>query len=153
MDIWMTWCQKTAKCKHCEKPIEVGDPMVRGKFWRKHGQLTKWSFPFYWHVQCWVDQGMEQLRRHPRISRYKGGVSSWAKYGVRELSDEDKATRISLLQKRANIVQRMRKAAIEGNLDLLIDLQSRLDGLIPEIEKVGGVPKSWMRYKDSGGEE
>ncbi len=139
----MTWCNKTAKCKHCSQPITPGEPLVRGKLWRKHGQATRWSYKFYWHPQCWVEQGLIGLRSRPRVSPFRGAITN------RDITPEDKTTRLRLLQKRANIVQRMKKAGIEQNLDLLISLQEKLEELIPEIEKVGGVPKGWKRGDDA----
>jgi len=74
MDVWFTWCKRTAKCKWCEKPILVATPMVMKRLWRKgNPDSRKINLTFYYHPQCSLAEGMDYLEQHPYVAGLKRG--------------------------------------------------------------------------------
>jgi len=138
MDIWATWCKKYVTCYHCKKVINAGEPMVVGKIWKKHGEATKWSWYIRWHPSCWMEQAMLSLEKRPYIPP--------AGRKPVEMEPEVRKARISILRRRASVVQRLKIETLRPDLDIdkIIHLGGLMDKQAKEIEKLGGVPKSWI---------
>lgn len=128
MDIWITRCRKTARCKYCEKPILVSEPIVKGRLWRR----KKWTLNFYWHPDCWVEQGIAEMEKRPVIET-RGRKSL-------PLTAEIQEKRICLLKRRASVIQRLKR---ETDPVKVLHLGEMLEDLKEEIKPLGGVPKTW----------
>ena len=136
MDVWMSVCRKRAKCKYCPGYIENGDYMVVGKVWRnREGEARRWAIKLHWHVDCWVEQGKRSLDLQPKPETR--GRKKLA------MSDDNKSKRVKILMRRAAILQRMKAATDEGNVDKLIYLGGLMNKLKEEIQEYGGIPASW----------
>jgi len=138
MDVWLTWCKKKSKCKHCQEPILAGTPVVRGKLWRKGDQAKSWPMTFRWHPQCWLEQALAYLEKNPYIPPKRSPGRPRI-----ELSEEDKVKRRRLLVYRSSLCYYQRKAAKEGNAFRVLELEVKKQELVDRIKEVGGVPKSW----------
>ena len=141
MDVWVTWCKRTAKCRYCDKDIEKATAMVVGKIWRKGSDNRRWNIKLFWHLQCWVTQATEYLVANPYVARgYRGGPKL-------ELSEEDARTRYLLLRRKAELEQRKRKLVSPYPDRLLVEarLDEKIVGIMEEIVKVGGIPKKWLK--------
>ncbi len=142
MDVWITYCRKECRCKHCPEKINTGEPKVVGKLWmkRREGQDIKvMNFPITmrWHPQCWIEQGLIELNKRPYEARGDRGRKSLV------MSKEDKVTRNKLLRRRSSFFFRLRAAADAGETDKIIQIIGKMEMLAVEIEKYGGAPKSW----------
>ena len=136
MDIWITWNKRRATCRFCQKPITVASPMIRGKLWRKSGTATKWSYQYYWHPQCYMEEQMAYLAAHPYQSTHHGRPRL-------EMDEDTRAKRIKVLRKRATLVYKLKEQLENGkNVDWIID---KLMEAMIEIEQLGGAPKSWSK--------
>lgn len=146
MDIWITRSRKKATCSRCKQGIPAQTPLVKGKLWKHQGKVFSRPLVFRWHIQCWIDAGLEYLKQHPIVEPIHN------RGGRIELSEEDKKARVALLMRRARLNQRCKQlvelmsdgSTNELNIKL-VSVHAKMDALMPEIEKVGGVPKSWLR--------
>ena len=141
MDVWFTWCQRRAKCRWCEQPIEKGKPMVITKLWRKGDENSrKWNITNYYHPECYLAQGMDYLERNPYSPRGNRGKPKL------QLSEEDRRKRYLLLRKKAALEQRKRKlkTSYPDNALMLARIDTRIVEICMDIALVGGVPKSWV---------
>ena len=130
MDIWISWCHRRTKCDWCEESITMGNPVARGKWWKK-GQ---WSKRYYWHPECWVKQGLAALDKSPFDNRHK----------VRSvLSPEQSKRRSLLLREWADKKHRLLRAAEVGSNKAIESLINRMCIIYADMLSVGGVPKSW----------
>ncbi|KKN53777.1 hypothetical protein LCGC14_0598700 [marine sediment metagenome] len=112
--------------------------MVAVIFWnRGNADSRKWNSYYKYHPQCWIDQGLDYLKRNPYVPQRR----------VRKqiLCEEDKRKRFLLVRKFHKIIQ-MRKNCNHSYPDhVLTDIrltQQMLD-IILEIATLGGVPKLW----------
>lgn len=137
MDIWISWCKRKAACRYCGQPIVASTPIVKGKLWKKHTSGKKWCYRFYWHPQCWLAEAMLYLEQHP----YKAIKSGRPKL---ILSSEDAKKRLRILRKRARLIFEL-KERIENGITDLNGILRQLAELPAQIEKVGGMPKSWIK--------
>ena len=138
MDIWITWCKRESKCRYCKQSIEEAAPMVKGKFWLKNNEAIRFPQIYRWHTNCWLEEGMNYLSNHP-YEKVKRGRRNMP------LDKETKVERTKLLVKRAGMVRSLREAIEDGNVDRVISTYNRIEGLKADIEKLGGVPKSWVK--------
>ena len=140
MDVWLTKCRKTAKCYHCEKPIENNDYMVVCKYWRKRdGNAVNWPFKMRFHANCWIERGIQHIENNPRVET-RGRKRQ-------PMTDETRVNRLKIMRRRAAVVQRIKlervKVAESQNVDRIIHLGAMLAELRSEIEVYGGAPKDW----------
>lgn len=139
-NVCMTWCHRTAKCRWCEKPIEAGTPIVRVFFWHKGNPKERTlNFTSYFHPKCWIEQGLDYLKRNP-YTPYKRGRKA-------EISDDQRRQRYLLLRRKAALEQRKRKLKSDFPDRVLVEarIDAQISQIMVEIAKVGGVPKSWIR--------
>lgn len=138
MDIWIAHCKRIAKCHYCEKHINVTEPMVTGKLWRKKKEgLLHWVIRYYWHPLCWVEEGLNYLSKNPYNQGNRGGQPL-------NLSHEDRIKRLSILRRHAKYTQKIRQSMERGDLDRIIRLASSMEKLKEEILPLGGIPKKWL---------
>jgi len=135
MDIWISWAKRKTTCRYCEKLIEAGTPVIRGKLWRKLGTATKWSYYYYWHPECWLKEAYAYLEAHPYHQTVGRPRLS--------LSEEDRQKRLSILRERARLIWRLKELILLDNDEAVSNIMLRLEELRAEIEPLGGVPKSW----------
>ena len=147
MDIWISTCHKKSKCSHCGEDIENNEPCVFGKLWKKftgkESEVRKWTITFHWHARrksdgqcCWLAQAMEYLEKQ-EYTEMRGRHCIVLPKELRE-------KRLSILRRRARVMQRIRAEMEEGgNVDALIHLGKQLETLKEEIAPLGGVPKNW----------
>jgi len=142
LDIWITKCRRTSKCKHCAKQILNKDFMVMGKSWKRihfGGEVVPKMFVtvYRWHLQCWVEQGVAAVKERGDKPETRGRRKI-------PMTDEVLAKRTSILRRRAAVLQRIRKEISGKNrMDKIIHLGGMLESLTEEIVPVGGVPSSW----------
>jgi len=142
MDIWMTWCTRVSKCKHCSNDIVSGTPMVMGKLWRKHStgvtppSVMRFPLVFRWHPQCWVDQGILSLKDYAEVHRDRHRPRLL-------LTDEQRLVRKRLIGRWRTYRFRMRVAMESNDMDYLRKLVENMRQVALEIEQVGGMPKKW----------
>jgi len=109
--------------------------MVRGKSWRKaNGEPKQWANYFYWHPDCWLQEGKSKLNELPR--------------DVYVLNSVERETRLRLVQKHARLKQRIKEARLEGKSHLVDKLKDKLLGVHIPIAKFGGIPRSWIKDMD-----
>ena len=137
MDIWMTICRRTAKCHFCSKPIILKEPIVKGKLWRKHGELQKWSYMMYWHPYCWADEGLVAVSKMKYDPGNRGRKQLLTGYN-------DKIERVKILKRHARYVQKIRESMESGNVDRVIRLYNNMEKLKAEILLYGGIPNTWL---------
>lgn len=122
--------------------------MVVGKIWHKvdnpeqhvaEGKFKRWCKHLYWHPSCYLAQGIDWVEKHP-----KPETRGRKRLG---LADPVKKYRLSVMRRRAAVVQRIRaeteKPAEQQCTERLVHLGSMLNQLEVEMETCGGVPKSW----------
>jgi hypothetical protein len=134
----MRWCRKQATCKWCDKPIEIGTPLVAVFFWNKGNENSRrWNVTLYYHPQCWVDQGLDYLERNPFVPHRRGRV--------RTLSNEDARKRFLLVRRFHALEQRKRniKAPYPDNLLVEERLTKQMVDVMLDVANLGGAPKSW----------
>lgn len=141
MDVWFTHCQRKAKCKWCEQPIEKATPMVITRLWRKGDENSRrWNITNYYHPNCYLAQGMDYLETHPYSPRGNRGRPKI------QLSEEDKRKRYLLLRRKAALEQRKRKlkTSYPDNALMIARIDTQIIEICMEITLVGGVPKGWV---------
>lgn len=139
MDIWISWCRRTAKCHFCELPITVATPMVKGKLWKKVGEATSWSYRPNWHPQCWIEEGLVYLEQHPYQAKSTGRPKL-------KLSEADAEQRQTLVRRRSRLIYILREMLTNGKdfeHPSVIKILNRLLKLRIDIELFGGAPRSW----------
>jgi len=141
VDIWMTWCKRKAVCHFCAKDILVRDPMVTGKLWRTKEGLIKWCLRYYWHPQCWLEEGYVYLGK----TRYSSGNRGRK---PNPIPRDEKIVRVKILRRHAAFTQRIRAAMDEGNVDNVLRLYASMQKLNTEIEQYGGIPDKWLVMKE-----
>lgn len=142
-NVYMNWCQRKATCKWCEKTVEAGTPMVNVFFWNKGREgAPKWNVKWYYHPQCWVEQGLDYLKMNPYVSKnIREGITK-----LSQLSEKEQKHRITLMRRKAALDQR-RKNIKAGYPDRIL-VEARLDKQVAEImvkiAEVGGIPPKWL---------
>lgn len=138
-NVTMAWCQRTAVCAWCEKPITAGEPEVNVFFWNKGFDGNRsLNVKKHYHPDCWVSQGLDYLRRNP----YSPYVRKRAR---QDLSEEQKRKRFLLTRRYHKILQS--KKALGDSLEDMsetIRLDMKITELMLEMNDVGGVPKKWL---------
>jgi len=124
--------------------------MIAGKLWmrftKEGGEPRRWVKNFRWHVRreqdgmcCWLEQALENLSRHPPVE------TRGRKKLV--LPKEKRLSRLSVLRRRARVVQRLKLLMMlptkQRDIDEVIRLGSQLEEMKEEIAPLGGVPPSW----------
>ena len=150
MDIWLGRCNKTVGCTYCKEYVTVGEPQVFGKLWmRKSGEelvVRRYVLNFRWHARrkrdgqcCWLAQGIEHFEQTPYVE--KRGRRAM------ELGKDEKKRRLQLLRMHAHMAERLDELSQcnmnDLDVDELVKIGVRLIDIKEEIEKIGGVPKSW----------
>ena len=140
--VWIKKCKKQSICKHCGKPIVKGSYLVMCQMYRESkkedngGKKNWWLFRRF-HPQCWIDQGIAAVSKIPVVeTRGRKRVP---------MTDGTKSARFKIMQRRASIMQRLKKATVEVpyDIDKIIHLGTMIDELKAEIIEQGGLPKSW----------
>jgi len=138
-NVTMRWCRKQATCRWCNKPIEIGTPIVAVLFWNKgNPDSRRWNVQICYHPQCWVDQGLDYLNRNPFVP-HRRGVKS-------KLSEEDRKKRYLLVRRFHALEQRKKNSKLDYPDNLLMDsrLTKQMTDIMLDMVKVGGIPKSWV---------
>ena len=152
MDVWIKKCERQSICKYCEKPIIKGQYVVVGRFWIKpksdQGTLqgAYRHKDYHWHMEndegihCWEEQGKQAIDKlPPKLSR--------AGRKPIDLTDEQRAKRYKIVNKRSSITYKIReelaKPSDAQDFDLIARLGENLHKLKEEIAQYGGVPDSW----------
>jgi hypothetical protein len=138
LDIWITRCRRERKCNFCPEKIELAQPMVEGKLWMRHGDAKRWPIRFAWHIECWVKQGLIVLEDKPYVAAGNRGRKKL------DMPEDRHTIRVKLLRRRAAAFFRLRAAAEEGNVNLVIKTMTLMEKIAEEIEPYGGVPESWV---------
>ena len=140
MHVSFSNCRKTAKCRYCPNPIETGQPMVVGRSRKESAGGKYYYFTSRWHPQCYLDQGLQYLDKHPYTPATKGRP-------VLNLTSGQRTHRLSLLRIRATSVQRVRAELqkLLPNYNIIQHHGTKLQELYKEIEHYGGAPKSWQQ--------
>lgn len=141
MDIWMRWCTKQARCRHCPDPILPSTKMVVGKLWRRReGETRRYTITLYWHPQCWIDQAVIATDKVPYEEVPKAGRPKL------QLSEDQQKVRLKLLHRRADLTRRLKNAAMAGNLEKVVEVEVLRQELISQIGDYGPVPKRWTPH-------
>lgn len=130
MNVWMKICRKQSSCRWCPEVIEKKTYMVVTQYYR-----GKWKIRKNYHPDCWIAQGIAALEK-------KSFVESRGKQRL-DITDEQRGKRFRVLARRASVLQRIRKASEEENIEDMIHLGAMLHSLREEIEPYGGAPESW----------
>jgi hypothetical protein len=146
VEVWLAISNKSSKCSYCHELILNNEIAIFGKIWMNYkkdeGGGKKWVKRFKWHIAnsqnqcCWITDQMKRLKQNP-TSETRGRK-------MLLLTPEQKQSRLSILRRRARVMQRLR-AETEGdaNIEMLIHLGDQLVQLKKEIDLVGGMPSSW----------
>jgi len=150
MDIRLAICRKTARCSYCLQDITIGEPVVRGRSWRKRseseGSIRRWIMNFRWHGKrasdgqcCWLAQELDRLSTVTYVeTRGRKKII---------LPKEQRERRLHLLRKRARQVQRLKHLLMiptgQRDIDDVIKIGMAMEEIKEEIVDFGGVPKSW----------
>ena len=136
-NVTMRWCNKKSTCKWCEQDIDNGTPVVTVFFWNRgeDGNRT-WNVKFFFHPQCWLDQGLDNLRRNPYVPQVRVKKPT--------LCEEDRRKRY-LLVRQFHKAEQVRKNSGKYPDFLLVEarLTQRMVDIMLEVATIGGVPKSW----------
>lgn len=113
--------------------------MVKTKWWKKGCRVVQKCY----HPECWLKQGYDYLNSNPYIYKYrKCGRKSL------KLTDEQRVIRKRLLVKMAKLNQRLAECSkledSDSKLVKVSQIMIKKEELRKEIEKYGGVPKSWQ---------
>lgn len=85
---------------------------------------------------CWIDQGILEVGRRP-YSEHRGRKAQ-------DISDADREQRVKILRRRGSVLQRISKEMLgQVRVEKIVHLAGMLEALEQEIQKCGGVPKSW----------
>jgi len=102
--------------------------MVKGRLWRP----GKWTLNFYWHPNCWVEQGIAEMEKRPVIeSRGRKSLP---------ITNEQQEKRLGVLKRRGSVIQRLKR---ETDPVKTLHLGEMLEDLKEEIKPLGGVPIGW----------
>ena len=137
-NVTMRWCVKKSTCKWCDKYIDNGTPMVSVVFWNKGNiESRKWNSYSKYHPQCWIDQGLDYLRRNPYVPQHREKKPT--------LSEEDGRKRFLLIRKFNWLVQVKRNCNHNFPDSVLtnINLTQQMIDIMLEVAVIGGVPKGW----------
>ena len=146
MNIWVTYSRRKSHCaSECGLPIKAGDPIVVAKHFKEVSDTKRITLYFYKHFDCWVKDAQMYLQQNPFVAA--GNHTGRPK--TMNLSEEDKATRLKLLQRKACLDQQLRKKLKIAepelkDLESIARIQSQLAGVTLEIAQVGGIPTSWI---------
>src|SRR3989337_3508288 len=110
MDIWISWCKRDSKCRHCEETITPGTRVVIGKHWRP----GKFTIMLRWHPQCWLQQGLNYLEKNPYTSHKL------------QLDEEQSIRRHYLLVRYATCKHRLQAAASVGGIRTIKSLIEKM---------------------------
>lgn len=138
-NVYMSWCKRRAKCHFCPEMVEAGTPMVNVFLWRKgEDGVRKWNMKFYYHPQCWLDQGLDYLKMNPYVP-YKRDRQL-------PLTERQQDIRRSILRRKASIEQRRRNLKSDYPDRILVEARMDKDiaELMVKIIKVGGIPPKWL---------
>jgi len=131
MNVWITICRKQSRCNWCPEPIEKTAYKVVTSYYR-----GRWLVKKNYHTECWVNQGIEAVSK-------RGIIESRGMQRM-EITDESRIMRVSILRRRASVIQRIKRATTKNdNVKEMIHLGSLLHKLKEEIEPHGGIPDSW----------
>jgi hypothetical protein len=135
MDVWMSRAKKALKCTFCPEPFETGDAIVITKLKVTNSRGT-FTTVRRWHPQCWINQGLIYLEKHPTVDKPTGRPKL-------ELDPEVKAERMKLLRRHAQLMHFHRMAQDKGDILGAVNYYIRACELMPMMEECGGVPRSW----------
>jgi len=140
-NVTMRWCQNRAECKWCQQYIEPGQPLVAVLFWNRGSDGRRWNTQQCYHPQCWIEQGLDYLKRNPYVPYRQG------RKGYTELSVEDKRKRFLLVRKFHALEQRRKNIRAEFPESLLVEsmLTKQMAEIMLDVARLGGVPKSWVK--------
>ena len=138
-NVTISWCEHNAKCGWCPERIGTGTAMVSVFYWNKGTTEHKgFNTITYFHPQCWVEQGLDYLKRNPYVPYVRKRS---------KLEPEQRKMRSILLRRKCSIEQRRRKIKPDDTDKVLkeIRLDRQVTDLMMEIAQVGGIPKTWLR--------
>lgn len=138
-NVYMNWCHRKATCKWCNFTIEAGVPIVTVFFWNKGDKdKRKWNTKYYYHPQCWVEQGLDYLKMNPYVP--------YIRHKKPTLTKEQKGERLTLLRKKAALDQRKRNIKSDYPDRVLIEarINKEIAILMVEVALIGGIPKRWL---------
>lgn len=119
--------------------------MVTVFFWNKGNQDGRRGFNTkkYFHPDCWVEQGMDYLKRNPFVSSHKGPK-------FLPITEEQRKQRVRILKRKSSLDQRIRELDLEDKHYGIktARIQTRVAELIVEIAPLGGVPLSWVQKEN-----
>ena len=146
MQVHIKRTRRRVQCRYCEKFIEVGEFQVVCTYFMKLKHSEKiWTKRMHFHAKnpyCWVEQGVIEVGRKVYVENRGRKPDA--------ISDENKAKRRQILRRRASVIQRIKYELLERQRsDKLGHLVDMLDKLIVEIAPFGGVPKSWVKVKET----
>ena|SRR3972149_6901442 len=134
----MRWCQRQAECRWCHQAVEAGTAMVAVFFWNRGATGQKWNTQQCFHPQCWVEQGLDYLRKNPFVPVQKGRRRS-------SLTNEERRERFLITRRYHALVQR--KGQLSDNIEHILvgfRLEEQMSELMLEMQRLGGVPKKWL---------
>ena len=142
-NVVMNWCRKEARCHwdSCKLggTIAIAQPMVMVMFWNKGKENSRrWNTKYYYHPQCWVEQGLDYLNRNPYVSYIRGRKCT--------LSKEDGRKRFLLVRRFNRLVQRKATITQDYPESSLIEanLTKQMLDIMLDVAVLGGVPKNWL---------
>ena len=145
-NVCINWCHHTAKCRWCEQPIKPGIGMVTVFFWnkRKEADNRKWNITHYYHPECWLEQGLDYLRKNPYVPHTRWDLTTKKDS---PLTDEQRKYRYILLRRKAALDQRLRNLKPDNPDRTLYEARigASIANIMVEILEYGGVPKKWLR--------
>ena len=139
---WIVICKKQSTCRYCKNHILLSTPVLKV---RKGPTLKGWYITTHYHPNCWVESGIAYAEKQERKS-----ADNPEPRGRKPLDmpAEAKAERFRLMSRMSSINFRvnveMSKPTEDINVDKLIHFGKMKVDIMDEIEKVGGVPKSWQ---------
>jgi len=135
MNVWMRWSKKQSRCRYCNDAIETATPTVVCRYWSNHK-----CYNIFYHPQCWVNYGMDYLLKNPYEAKPRGRKAI-------KLNPEDSRQRFLLLRRYSTTKHRLDKVRLESpeKAMYVLRLEKRLEGIVNETEKVGGIPTRWAQ--------
>lgn len=136
----MREARKKAHCAYpqCKQPeILNGRYYIVCQWYMRTPDGRRWRKQKYFHINCWLRQAIEELKQR-KVPETRGRQ-------VLALPDDDREMRLSIMRKRAALIQRIRQAEHDkhyGKIDKLVDKMLKCN---EEIEPYGGIPKKWKR--------
>ena len=135
MDVWMTWSKREVQCRFCPDKVDKGTPVVVTRSVKTWEERTFTRTGRY-HPQCWVNQGLAYLEKHPVV--YKDGRPRLV------LTPDQRVARMRLLRRRATLMLRYRRDIAALRIVEAVGHYIKAVELIPLMEPLGGVPRSWL---------